>query len=385
MVDNVDGIRLAIAGGGTGGHVLPALAVVEELRRRAALGDVLWIGSHDGLERHAATHAGISFVAIPTGKLRRYLSLRNVTDAARVPLGMIAARRRLRAFEPDVVLSTGGFVSVPTVVAARGVAPVLTHEQTAILGLATRINARFAAQLAVSHQQTAREALRIHRNVIVTGNPVRSGLTGGDRARGLAWLGFDETLPVAYVTGGARGASPINQRIAELLPELLEHAQVVHQTGPASANADAQALQRLQNALPDRLRRRYRLFEFVRDELPDLYAATDLVIGRSGAGTIAELAFVGLPAILIPLPGTGGDEQVFNARVLGDIDAAIVLPQSEATPERLRAEIGSLLADATKRARMSAAARTVASPDAASLLADVLIALAVRRAPATPC
>jgi len=384
MGNAISEIRLAIAGGGTGGHVLPALAVVDELRRRTELIDALWIGSHDGLERQAATDAGITFAAIPTGKLRRYLSLRNLTDAGRIPLGMIAARRRLHAFGPDVVLSTGGFVSVPTVVAARGVAPVLTHEQTAILGLATRINARFAAQLAVSHQQTARDAQRIHRSVIVSGNPVRSGLTEGDRDRGLAWLGFDETLPVIYVTGGARGASPINQRIAGLLVELLEHAQVVHQTGPASANADAHAMQRLQEALPDRLQCRYRIFEFVRDELPDLYAATDLVIGRSGAGTIAELAFVGLPAILIPLPGTGGDEQVFNARVLGDIDAAIVLPQSEATPERLRAEIGSLLADATKRARMSEAARTVANPDAASRLADALLALAARRAPATP-
>jgi UDP-N-acetylglucosamine--N-acetylmuramyl-(pentapeptide) pyrophosphoryl-undecaprenol N-acetylglucosamine transferase len=350
MGNEVKGIRLAIAGGGTGGHVLPAIAVVDEHRHRGILADVLWIGSRDGLERQSATDAGIPFVAIPTGKLRRYLSLQNLPDAARVPLGVFAARRNLRGFRPDVVFSTGGFVSVPTVIAARGIAPVLTHEQTAILGLATRINARFAAALAVSHEETARAARRIHHNVIVTGNPVRAGLTGGDRKRGLSWLGFDDSLPVVYVTGGARGASPISQRIASILPDLLEHAQVVHQTGPASANADAEAMRQLRKALPDQLRDRYRVFEFVGDELPDLYAVADLVVGRSGAGTIAELAFLGLPAILIPLPGAGSDEQSFNAQILGEVGAAVVLPQSEATPNRLLDLADALIALASQEA-----------------------------------
>lgn len=369
-------VRLAIAGGGTGGHVLPALAVVEELRRRSTLADVLWIGSHDGLEREAAANAGIPFVAVPTGKLRRYVSVRNVTDAARIPLGIAAARRSLKHFAPNVVLSTGGFVSVPAVIAARGIAPVLTHEQTAVLGLATRINARFAAVLAISHERTSAEARRLHDNVQVTGNPVRSGLTDGDRERGLAWLGFSDALPVVYVTGGARGASPINQRVAAILPELLAHAQVVHQTGPAKVNADAESMRQRQSALPVELQRRYRVFEFVRDELPDLYAASNLVVGRAGAGTIAELAYVGLPAILIPLPGAGGDEQVANARVLSEVGAAIVLPQSEATPNRLLHELLTLLTDPERQDRMAEAARSVSRPGAARALADSLLALA---------
>lgn len=372
-------VRLAIAGGGTGGHVLPALAVVEELRRRSALTDVVWIGSNDGLERDASADAGIPFVAIPTGKLRRYLSLRNLTDAARVPLGIAAARHRLRRFRPDVVLSTGGFVSVPTVIAARGIAPVLTHEQTAVLGLATRINARFAAVLAISHERTAPEAQHLHRNVVVSGNPVRSGLASGDRMRGLAWLGFNDALPVVYVTGGARGASPINERIAAILPELLQRTQIIHQTGPAAANADAESMRQMQASLPSQLQRRYRVFEFLRDELPDVYAASDLIVGRAGAGTIAELAYVGLPAVLIPLPGTGGDEQVANARVLGEIGAAIVLPQSEASPKRLLHEMRTLIAHPERRARMAAAAQSVSRPDAAGTLAGALLSLSTRR------
>lgn len=384
MPENVIRMRLAIAGGGTGGHVLPALAVVDELRRRDALGEVIWIGSQEGVERQSAETAGIRFVAIPTGKLRRYLSPRNLTDAARIPLGVLAARRALAAFNPDVVLSTGGFVSVPTVLAARGLAPALTHEQTAIIGLANRINARFAETLAISHEQTQSQARQIHRRVVITGNPIRVGLTHGSRDRGLAYLGFTPALPVVYVTGGARGASPINQRIAALLPRLLEHTQILHQTGPASANADGADLSSRRDALPESLRQRYRIVEFVRDELPDVYAAADLVVGRAGAGTIAEIAYVGLPAILIPLPGAGGDEQTLNANVLGAAGVAVVLSQADATPERLYAEILTLLDDPNRCALMTSAAQTVARPDAAARLADELLSLASPGATSTP-
>lgn len=378
MAEAENRIRLAIAGGGTGGHVLPARAVVDALRQRGAVAEAVWIGSRDGLEREAASAAEIRFVAIPTGKLRRYLSLENITDAARVPVGVIAARRALRAFRPDVVLSTGGFVSVPTVIAARGIAPVLTHEQTAILGLATRIDARFADVLAVSYEQTAREARRLHRHVLVTGNPVRTELTHGDRDRGLRRLGFDAALPMVYVTGGARGASPINQRVGAVLPDLLAQTQILHQTGPASANPDAKRLHDQREQLPEHLAQRYVITDFVGDELSDVYAAADLVVGRAGAGTVAELAYVAKSAILIPLPGAGGDEQMVNARVLADAGAAVVLPQHEATPERLRDEILSLLADPARRSTMVAAAKTVARPDAARHLADALLALAGR-------
>ncbi len=368
-------IRLAIAGGGTGGHVLPALSVLEILHRDNLIEDVFWIGSHDGHERQAATEAGIRYVAIPTGKLRRYLSIQNATDAARIPIGILAARRALRAARPDVLFSTGGFVSVPAVVAARGIAPVVTHEQTAILGLANRINARFAEVLAISHPRTETEAAKIHRRVAVTGNPVRVGLAQGSKARGLATLGFSDKMPVIYVTGGARGASALNQRIAALLPDVLEHVQILHQTGPASANADLEGLLAQRGSWDTSLQRRFVAVEFVGDELPNVYAAADIVIGRAGAGTVAELAYVGLPSILIPLPGAGGDEQAVNARVLADVGAAVVLPQAEATPERLWSELLGILADPERMALMRNAATSVSQPNAASKLAKILVAV----------
>src|SRR5690606_24422213 len=156
--------------------------------------------------------------------LRRYFSFQTASDAARIPLGMLQARRHVQRFKPSVVFSTGGFVSVPTVIASRGKAPILTHEQTAILGLATRINARVANSLAVSYESTAETASKLHRDVVITGNPVHSFLAGGDPARARTRWQFEDEPGFVYLTGGSLGASPLNQRLAALLPELLNHA-----------------------------------------------------------------------------------------------------------------------------------------------------------------
>ncbi len=370
-------LRLVIAGGGTGGHVLPALAVLEAFAARGQAVEAQWVGSHDGLEREAARDAGVPYEPIATGKLRRYASARTALDAGRIPLGIAQARTVLRRLRPDVVFSTGGFVSVPTVLAARaGRHPILTHEQTAILGLATRINLRVADVLAVSYEATAALAAGSRARVVVTGNPVRASLRTGDAERGRARLGFSPDLPMLYVTGGARGASPLNRRLGTLLPDLLSTCQILHQTGPASANADAAALAERQAGWPEHLRDRYRVVEFVRDELPDVYAAADLVLGRAGAGTVAELAYLGKPAVLIPLPGAGGDEQTRNGRLLADIGGAVLLDQESASRERLGEELRSLLGDPARLAAMAERARSVGRPNAADRLADELLALA---------
>lgn len=372
-------IRLAITGGGTGGHVLPARAAVEELASRGLLAAALWIGSTTGVEREAAKNAGIPYRPIETGKFRRYLAAQTLVDAGRVPVGVIQARLALHSFRPDVLFSTGGFVSVPAVIAARGLCPVLTHEQTAILGLANRINARFADVLAITWPQTAAAARRLHRTVVVTGNPVRASLAHGDPSRGRAAFGFSEDRPLLYVTGGARGASPLNTRLAALLPDLLATCQVLHQTGPAAANPDHAALLARRATWPPHLQERYVPVEFVGDELPDVYAAADLILGRAGAGTVTELAFLGKPAVLVPLPGAGGDEQTRNARLLADAGAAVLLPQAEASPDRLRDLILEFLAEPVRCRHMAARARSLAVPDAAARLADVLLDLAVSR------
>ncbi len=372
-------LRLIIAGGGTGGHVLPAVAVLEELARREVRLDCLWIGSGDGVEQRAAADAGVAFRAIQNGKLRRYPDLRNLRDAARIPVGVVQAAQIVRRFRPDVILSTGGFVSVPTVIGARRSGPIVTHEQTAILGLATRINLRFGAILAVSFPETMAVARGMAGRVELTGNPIRASLQAGDADRGRAAFGLSVELPILTVMGGARGASPINERVRDMLPDLLQHAQIVHQTGPASANEDAADLGRMRATWPEQLQRRYVIRDFIRDELPDVYAMTDLVLARAGAGTVAELAVLGLPSILIPLPHAGGDEQTRNAEVLARAGAAVMIRQNDATPRTLHETVLAILHDTSRRQGMAEAARLLGNLDAAARLSDLLIELA--RAP----
>jgi len=301
-----------------------------------------------------------------------------VTDAARLPIGTVQAWRILRRYQPDVVLSTGGFVSVPTVAAAARLAPILTHEQTAVIGLANRINVRFADVFAISHAHMLPVAKALHPRVIVTGNPIRTSLAGGDADRGRTRWGFSSDLPVLYVTGGVRGATPLNERVRSLLPALLDTCQVVHQTGPASAHDDAAALRALRATWPAHLQARYQIVDVIGDEMRDLLAAADLVLCRAGAGTVAEIASFGPPAIFIPLPGAGGDEQTRNARLLTDLDAAILLPQDEATPDALRRVIETLLAQPERLATMRQAARTISHEGAAARLTDELLRLAGR-------
>lgn len=369
-------LRILIAGGGTGGHVLPAAAVIEELRLREQPFEGLWVGSHKGVERSVAATNDIPFIAIQSGKLRRYIAVQTLTDAMRVPVGIAQAWRHVRAFRPDVIYSTGGAVSIPTVVAGARRAPVLTHEQTAQIGIANKTASRFAKTFAVGFEETASLARQRHRNVVVTGNPVRSSLNNGSTERGRQFAGFTKDLPVIYVTGGALGASPLNERIEAILEQLLERAQVFHQVGPATANPDFERLNRKKSTMAPELAARYHIVDFVRAELPDVYAMAHLVVARSGAGTVSELGYLGLPAILMPLPGTWGDEQRKNARILGNVGAAIVIDQLDATPERMRQEILALIDDSDHRATMSAAARSTSRPDAAARLVDELLKLA---------
>lgn len=376
MIVEEQSLKLVIASGGTGGHTSPVIAVLETLRERGPV-DATWIGGTWGIEREAAARAYVPFVAIPTGKLRRYLSWQTPMDAVRIPLGFVQAYRHLQRIRPAVVFSTGGYVAVPTALAAAHLGiPVLTHEQTAQLGLATRIIARSADVLALSFPLPEATAFAGKARVVVTSNPVRSVLFGGNAARGMEHFGLSSDLPTIYVTGGARGSSPINERIERALPLLLPTTQIIHATGPTEANGDYPRLRAARDTLPEEWRSRYALAETLGDELRDVYALAALVVGRSGAGTVAELAALGKPSILIPLPGTGGDEATKNARVLADAGAALLLPQSEATPELLASHILALLNDAPRRNRMSEAARSLAPTNAAAKIADALLDLA---------
>jgi len=378
--------RLIVTGGGTGGHTYPALTAIRTLQARltaqgSAL-DVLWIGTADGLEARIAPAEGIPFTTVATGKIRRssnplkMVSPANVRDMARVPLGVAQARKIVSDFQPDVVLATGGYVAVPAGLAARMCRrPLVLHEQTVRLGLANRKLAGSATRIAVSSESSLPLLPEAVRDIaVVTGNPIRPEVLTGhpDKAvEALELRGFDRRLPTVYVTGGAQGAQQINDVVRDALPWLLDRANVIHQCGPANV----EDLRRHAAALRPEVAARYHLTGFVGPELPDVLALADMVISRSGAGTLAELTALGKPAVFIPLATSAGNEQAHNARHLAEAGAAIAL-LGDVTPAALTAAADRLLTDPAHRAAMAAHSRAHGRPDAADRLVDVLLSAA---------
>lgn len=368
---DVKPVTIVIAGGGTGGHTSPGLAVATALRARGV--ECAWIGSTTGVEARLVPERGIAYHAIPTGKLRRYWAWRNVVDlAVNVPAGVLAAWRLLGRLRPRVVFATGGFVAVPVALAAgaRGRALVI-HEQTAVPGLANRLTARLARRVAVTFPDDRHTFAPA--KVVVTGNPLRPELRGGSRAGAAARFALDAALPLVFVTGGAQGAHRINRVVGEALEPLLARAQVIHQCGDQAATGDRAWLEARRAALPRALAARYTVMPYVGAELADIYATAALVVGRAGAGTVNECCQLGVPALYVPLPGTRGDEQTANARQVERAGGCRVLPQAELTPATLVERVSALLADPAALAAMGRRARVLAVPDAAERLADLLL------------
>ncbi|MER6186196.1 UDP-N-acetylglucosamine--N-acetylmuramyl-(pentapeptide) pyrophosphoryl-undecaprenol N-acetylglucosamine transferase [Streptomyces sp. NPDC001652] len=381
--------RLLVTGGGTGGHTYPALTAVRTLQARlAAQGgrlDVLWVGEADSLESRVAAAEGIGFESVAVGKIRRsknpikMVSPANIADMSRVPLGVLQARKAINRFAPDVVLATGGYVAVPVGVAATRLCrvPLVVHEQTVRLGLANRTLAAAATRVAVSSPSTLPLLPESVRSAaVVTGNPVRPEVFTGQARKAVDALGlqgFDPRLPTVYVTGGAQGSQQVNSLVRDVLPWLVEHANVIHQCG----RDNVEELRRQTGHLPAWGAARYHLTGYVGAELPDVLALADVVISRSGAGTIAELTALGKPAVFVPLATSAGNEQAHNARHLADNGAAVALID-DVSAQRLRDAVAPLLTDPAQRAAMAERARAHGRPDAAERLVDVLLTAAGR-------
>ena len=333
-------IHVAFTGGGTGGHIYPGLAVAAYLRKQ---GDcrICWIGSNNGMDRSIVEDAGIPFFGIPAGKLRRYFSLQNCADAFKVGGGFFAARKILKQEKPDLLFSKGGFVSVPPCAAAASLGiPVFTHESDFSPGLATKINLRFASAVFLAYEETAVRIGETHKHkIVVSGNPVRAEFRAAEARKGRTFLNISQDKRILLVLGASQGARQINDLIRKTLGELTKHYTVAHQVGP-------------QTEWDLKANEKYRPYPFFKDEMPHVLAAAELVVGRSGAGTLWECATVGRPMVLIPLSGSGtrGD-QVENARFFERAGAAMVLAGEEANPELIaRAIADSIGANDTKTA-----------------------------------
>jgi UDP-N-acetylglucosamine--N-acetylmuramyl-(pentapeptide) pyrophosphoryl-undecaprenol N-acetylglucosamine transferase len=358
-------MKVLIAGGGTGGHVYPGIAVAEELRRIRPDAEVLFVGGKRGVEAQAVPESGFRIRFVQTRGLPRRAWWRWPGALFANLVGFIQALGIVAAERPSVVLGTGGYVSGPVALAAVLLRrPLLLQEQNSIPGLANRWLARVADEVHLSFTE-ARAYFARKDNLKVTGNPVRAYILGGDRATGLAEFGLADGRPTVFIFGGSRGAHRINEASIDAMRRLSGRVDVqfILQTGRDDFAWAKQAIEAEQ--LPAKV------LPYLR-QIHLAYAVADLVVCRSGAMTLAEIAACGTPAILVPYPHAAHNHQEINARNLVERGAATLVLDRELSGERLAKEIAHLLADRQTLRRMSAHARTFARLDAAERLARSL-------------
>ena len=356
-------IRVLIAGGGTGGHIIPALAIADALRAGDGGAEVLFLGTPRGLESKLVPQAGYPLELIEVGQLKNVSLATRMRTMADLPRALLRARALLRSFRPHVAVGVGGYASGPAMAAAilAGV-PTLAFEPNAAPGLANRLVGKRVSAAAVNFAPAA----RFFQNAEVTGIPVREAFfLLGDRPA--------EAAPHLLVFGGSQGARALNRVVPSILKKLLEAIPgltVLHQAG-SRAFEETRAAFMASGADPAH----WQVSAFL-DDMPQQFAIADLVLARSGASTVAELCAAGKPSLLVPFPMAADDHQRRNAEVLVGAGAAVLLPETELTPERLLAELQQLFSHPERLRGMSVQARTLARRDAAAVIAAMVRGLA---------
>lgn len=320
--------RIVFTGGGTAGHVTPNIALIPKLK---SLGyDIHYIGSYEGIERKLIEDYRIPYYGISTGKLRRYFDLKNFSDPFRVIKGFMEAKQVLKTLKPDIVFSKGGFVSVPVVRAASSLKiPCIIHESDMTPGLANSLCIPVAQKVCCNFPETLQKLPA--EKAVLTGSPIRAELTKGNKEKGLAMCGFHGGKPVIMVIGGSLGAAGVNTLVREALPKLLEDFQVVHICGK----------EKIDNLLLNT--EGYKQFEYVKEDLKDLFAMADIVISRAGANAICELLALRKPSLLIPLPARASrGDQILNAKSFESQGFAMVADEDYLTAVTLTEKVHEL-------------------------------------------
>ena len=326
--------KIILTGGGTAGHVTPNIAIIPELKRMGY--DILYVGSKNGIEKELIEKEGIPYKGIESGKLRRYIDIKNLTDPFRIIKGYGEARAICRKYKPDIVFSKGGYVSVPMVLAAAFQRiPVISHESDMTPGLANRITMPQASKICCNFPETLK--LLPEGKGVLSGSPIRKEILSGSREEGLKAAGFDGTKPVLLVIGGSLGAVHVNTAVRNVLPKLLEKYDVIHICG--------------RNNIDESLKgtRGYKQYGYVSEQLKDLFAAADIFISRAGANAICEILALHKPNLLIPLGAEASrGDQILNAGSFEKQGYSMVLTEDKLNDESLLYALESLWNDREK-------------------------------------
>jgi len=319
--------KILLTGGGTAGHVIPNIALLPQLK---AMGfEIHYAGSEAGIEKGIVEQAELPYHAISSGKLRRYLSMKNVTDAFRVLKGLSDANRLIKQLRPSVCFSKGGFVTVPIVIACwKNKVPVIIHESDMTLGLANKIAVKFASKICVTFPETMARVSK--KKAVHTGTPIRKELFTGERQKGARLCNFPTEKPVVLVMGGSLGSVKINTCLRQALPAILEQFNVIHLCG--------------KNNLDEQINLSgYKQFEYLSDEMPHVLAFADVIASRAGSNSINEFLALRKPALLIPLSkkASRGD-QILNANSFNSHGFSAVMEEDSMTAETLSQAILNL-------------------------------------------
>lgn len=348
--------KIILTGGGTAGHVTPNLALLPDLRQAGY--EIVYIGSEKGIEKTLLAEAGVPYHAIPTGKLRRYLSKENISDMLKVVKGIFAAKKLLKKEKPDLVFSKGGFVAVPVVLAAKSLRiPVIIHESDITPGLANKLAMPSAKVICTTFPETLQyvpQGKGVH-----TGSPIRRELFEGNREKGLAACGFDGKKPVLLLMGGSLGAVKLNEALRASLSALLPSFDIIHLCGKGNLDEGLEG------------QAGYKQFAYVSDGLNDLFAAAELIISRAGSNSISEFLALQKPHLLIPLSARASrGDQLLNAASFEKQGFARVLQEEELTAERLQKEIRALYEN--REGYIAAMRQSDAKDGTAAVMAQIL-------------
>jgi len=366
-------VKIIFSGGGTGGHIYPALTLIDTVKKKLPDAEILYVGTKLGLESDIVPKAGINFVALDLeGGFERRFTLENFKRAANAILSVQKAKKIVADFKPDVAVGTGGYVCGPILLAASLMKiPTLIQEQNAVAGITNKILSKFAKKIAVGSELALKNFPA--EKTVYTGNPIRAEVLQAKKVDGLAEFNFTADLPVVLISGGSRGARSINQAMTEILLTAEKfNAQFLHVTGKGEFDS---VTQKLKDSGFNFDNPKIKVVPYLYN-MPRAMAMADLAIFRAGATGLAELTARGIPAILIPYPFAAENHQEFNAKALVKVGAAKMILNKDLTAEILSAELEELLNNPDALKKMSEASLSLGKPQAADEIADLILDLA---------
>lgn len=368
-------MKILVTGGGTGGHIYPALALIKRIKEIDKEAQFLYVGTSRGLESKIVPKQSIAFESLKVEGFKRKLNFEgivyNLKTVGYFIQSIRKAKKIIRNFKPDVVIGTGGYVSAPVCYASSKLnIPTIVHEQNSVAGITNKFLAKHVSKIAICFEDARSQFKNNEQKVVFTGNPRAQEVAGLETNDSLKHLGLDPAIPTIVIFGGSRGAAAINHAVTEQC-DAFAHAsyQTLFITGQDSYEAISKAWK--EKCVDIEMKRKVKIVPYV-DNLPEIFASVSLVVSRSGATTLAELTALGVPSILIPSPNVTEDHQTRNAKSLSNVNAAVLIKESELKADKLVNEINRLMFNEKLREEMSVHSKQLGVPDASDRIIDVI-------------